>query len=377
MKIIIASDSYKGSLSSLQVAQSIQKGIQEVFPDSQQIILSVGDGGEGTTDAIVQSLNGKYRSVTCFDPLYHQIEAQYGLFDHDKAIIEMASASGLTLVKEKQIRKANTFGTGQLILDALNQGCHTIYIGIGGSATNDGGIGMAYALGIRFYDENHKELLPIPENLSAIAYIDNKNLDQRIKNTSIIVMCDVNNPLCGKKGATHVYGPQKGASLEDIQYLDYGLQNLARVCVEHGYNDYQNKPGSGAAGGLGFGLMTFLNAHLQSGINTVLEIIHFDELVKDCQLVVTGEGKIDNQSINGKVPVGIATAAKKFHIPTIAIVGSIGQNVSAVFDYIESIESCVVHPCNLQNALDHAHENVYQATLRIMKSIKVGMKIKI
>ena len=376
MKIMIASDSYKGSLTSLQVANCIKKGIKEVFPDSQQIILSMADGGEGTTEAVVESLNGQYRTIRCYDPLYQEIEARYGLFDQDKAIIEMASASGLPLIKEKKIRKANTFGTGQLILDALNQGCHTIYIGIGGSATNDGGIGMAHALGIRFYDHNHNELLPVPENLPAIAYIDSKNLDQRIKNTAIIVMCDVSNPLCGTNGATHVYGPQKGASIEDIKYLDQGLQHLADICVKQGYSNFQNEQGAGAAGGLGFGLMTFLNARLQSGINTVLEIVRFDEQVNDCQLVITGEGKIDNQSLNGKVPIGVALAAKKYHIPTVAIVGSIGQDATKVFDYIESIESCVPRPCHLHEALDNAKDNLYQATLRIMKAIRVGMNIK-
>lgn len=375
MKIMIASDSYKGSLSSMEVGQCIKKAVKDIFPDSQQLLLAIGDGGEGTTDAVVHSLKGTYRNIGCYNPLYEEIQAQYGLFDQDKAIIEMASASGLPLVKEKNIQKANTFGTGQLILDALDQGCRTIYIGIGGSATNDGGIGMAYALGIRFYDENHQELLPIPENLSSIAYINNQHLDSRIKNTTIIVMCDVTNPLCGINGASYVYGPQKGASENDIKKLDVGLQNLANICVKHGYANYQNEKGAGAAGGLGFGLMTFLNAKLQSGINTVLDIVHFDNLVKDCQLVITGEGRIDNQSIYGKVPTGIALAAKKYKIPTIAIVGSIGQDVSKVYDYIETIESCVDHPCSLQEALEHAQDNLYQATVRIMKAIQVGMQI--
>lgn len=376
MKIMIASDSYKGSLSSLEVAKYIKKGVLAVFPDCQFVTLSMADGGEGTTEAIIESLHGSYHHVTCFDPLSHPIIAKYGIFHKNKAIMEMASASGLPLVKEKKILKANTYGTGQMIKDALDQGCQTIYIGIGGSATNDGGIGMASALGIRFLDKEHHELAPIPENLSVIAFIDDQHLDKRIKNTKIIVMCDVTNPLCGKNGASYIYGPQKGATSQDILMLDQGLKNLVKVCQQHGYPDYQEEKGAGAAGGLGFGLMTFLNAQLKSGIATVLDIVHFDDLVKDCQLVITGEGRIDHQSIYGKVPTGVSLAAKKHHIPTIAIVGSIGHDINSVYDYIETIESCIDHPCTLDEALENAKENVYQASKRVMKAIALGIKMK-
>lgn len=375
MKIMIASDSYKGSLSSLEVAENIKKGVLEVFPNCQFVTLAMADGGEGTVEAIVDSLNGKYQKIKCLNALNEEIIAHYGIFNHDQAIIEMASASGLPLVKEKRIMDANTYGTGQLILDALNHGCRTIYLGIGGSATNDGGIGMAHALGMKFYDKDHQELKPIAKNLPYIVSIDNTSLDSRIKDTKIIVMCDVTNPLCGPTGASAIYGPQKGATKDDIIYLDNGLQNLVDVCVKNGYDNYQNEKGAGAAGGLGFGLMTFLNASLQSGIDTVLDIVHFDELVKDCHLVITGEGRIDNQSIYGKVPTGVSIAAKKHHIPTLAIVGSIGQNVEKVYDYIETIESCVDHPCTLDEALKNAGDNVYHASIRVMKAIQLGSKI--
>lgn len=374
MKIMIASDSYKGSLSSLEIAENIKRGVRAVFPDCQFKTLAMADGGEGTVEALVDSLQGNYQKVECFNPLGEKIIAQYGIFQQN-AIIEMASASGLPLVKEKRIREANTYGTGQLILDALNKRCQTIYLGIGGSATNDGGIGMAHALGMRFYDKNHHELKPLPQNLPLISFIDNSQLDDRINKTTFIVMCDVTNPLCGPHGASYVYGPQKGASQEDILFLDKGLQNLADVCLKAGYENYQNKEGAGAAGGLGFGLITFLNAQLQSGIQTVLEIVKFDELVQDCQLVITGEGRIDHQSIYGKVPTGVALAAKQFHIPTVAIVGSIGENIDNVYDYIETIESCVDHPCSLSQAIEKTNENIYQATFRMMKAIQLGMKI--
>lgn len=375
MKIMIASDSYKGSLSSLEVADYIKKGILQVFPDCKFEILSMADGGEGTVEAIVDSLQGKYQRVKCLNALNEEIDAYYGIFNNDHAIIEMASASGLPLVKEKRIMEANTYGTGQLILDALDKGCRTIYLGIGGSATNDGGIGMANALGIKFYDEKHQELQAIARNLPYITFIDNTCLDSRIKETKIIVMCDVSNPLCGPNGASAIYGPQKGATTDDIVYLDNGLKNLAHICENAGYNNYQNEKGAGAAGGLGFGLMTFLNASLQSGIETVLDIVQFDDLVKDCDLVITGEGRIDNQSIYGKVPTGVSIAAKKYNIPTIAIVGSIGQNVERVYDCIETIESCVDHPCTLDEALKNASDNIYHATIRIMKAIQLGLKI--
>ena len=375
MKIMIASDSYKGSLSSLEVAQNIQKGVLEVFPDSEFEVLAMADGGEGTVEALMDSLHGTYQQIECMNPLYEKINATYGVFHDNCAIIEMASASGLTLVKEKKIRQANTFGTGQLILDALNKGCRTIYIGIGGSATNDGGIGMAHALGVRFYDSQHQLLSPIPQNLPLIDTIDSSSLDARIQDTQIIVMCDVDNPLCGKKGASYIYGPQKGATQEDILFLDHGLQNLADVCQQTGYQNFQNVAGAGAAGGLGFGLMTFLNAKLQNGIKTILDIVHFDERIQGCQLVITGEGRIDHQSIYGKVPTGVALAAKKHHIPTIAIVGSIGENLGQIYDYIDTIESSVDHPCSLEDALKNAGDHVYQASIRMMKAIQLGKKI--
>ena len=375
MKIMIASDSYKGSLSSLEVADYIKKGVLEVYPHCQFVTLTMADGGEGTVEAIVDSLKGEYQKVKCLNALNEEIVAHYGIFNHDCAIIEMASASGLPLVKEKKIMEANTYGTGQLILDALDKGCHTIYLGIGGSATNDGGIGMASALGIKFYDKNHQELKAIARNLPYIASLDNKHLDKRLKDTKIIVMCDVTNPLCGPAGASAIYGPQKGATKDDIIYLDNGLQNLVDVCIKTGYQNYQNEKGAGAAGGLGFGLMTFLNARLQSGIETVLDIVRFDDLIKDCDLVITGEGRIDNQSIYGKVPTGVSIAAKKHHIPTIAIVGCIGQDVEKVYDYIETIESCVDHPCSLDEALKNAGENVYRASMRVMKAIHLGTKL--
>lgn len=375
MKILIASDSYKGSLSSLEVSKNIQKGFKEVFNDVTFETLSMADGGEGTMQAIVESLKGEYISVSCHNALQESIQASYGITSQG-AIIEMASASGLPHVKEKRIREANTIGTGELIKDALDHGCKEIYLGIGGSATNDGGIGMAHHLGIRFLDKNQNVLEPIPQNLPLIEDIDTSHLDSRIKNTKITVMCDVTNPLCGKLGASAIYGPQKGANEEDIQFLDQGLKHLVEVCLKKGYQDFSEVPGSGAAGGLGFGLMTFLNGQLQSGIETVLDIVNFDKVVQDCSLVISGEGRIDHQSMYGKVPTGVAKRAKKYGIETVCIVGSIGKEVGNIYDCITTVESCVDHCCDLEEALVNADKNVYQAAFRLARSIQLGQKMR-
>ena len=352
MKIIIASDSYKGSLSSLEVAKHIQVGAKKVFQDATFETIAMADGGEGTVDAMISSIGGEIKTVTVKDPLQRDIQASFGILKDSSAIIEMAAASGLPLVgQDKDIYKASTYGTGQLIQAALDNGCRTIYIGIGGSATNDGGIGMAKALGVQFLDQNNQEIPCDAYSLSKIYSIDMTQLDSRLKDTNIIVMCDVDNPLCGEKGASAIYGPQKGATLEQVQYLDQGLDNLASVCMKTGLKNAKNVPGAGAAGGLGFGLMTFLNATLAAGIDVVLKANHFEEKLNDASLVITGEGRIDYQSIHGKVPTGVGQFAKKKNIPTIAIVGCIGKDATLVYDYgVDTIESCVYAPCQLEEA---------------------------
>lgn len=377
MKIIIACDSFKGSLSSYEVANHIKKAAIKVFDNSDFEMIVMADGGEGTVDAMVSSIGGHINSVTVKNPLNQDINASYGILSDNSAIIEMAAASGLPLVENKKdIYKSSTYGTGQLIKAALNDGCQTIYIGIGGSATNDGGIGMANALGIRFLDKNKKEMPIIAYSLPYIKYIDMSQLDPRIQNTNIIVMCDVDNPLCGKNGASPIYGPQKGATVDQIDYLDKGLENLAEVCKQAGLKDAKNIQGAGAAGGLGFGLMTFLNAKLSSGIDVVLDANHFIDKLEAADLIITGEGRIDSQSIHGKVPIGVARIAKQKNKPTIAIVGCIGDGASLVYDYgIDSIESCVYAPCTLEDALIHAGQNVEDATERILRAVQIGMKI--
>lgn len=377
MNIIIACDSFKGSLSSLQVANNIKIGALKVFPSATFKTIAMADGGEGTVDAMLASIDGVHRTITVKDPLFQDIQASYGIFHDGRAIIEMAAASGLPLVEgKKDIYKASTYGTGQLIKDALDKGCKTIYIGIGGSATNDGGIGMAGALGVKFLDKDKKEVPLIAHSLPFIDSIDMSQLDPRIKDTTIIVMCDVNNPLCGENGASAVYGPQKGASKEQIVYLDNGLKNLANIVKKSGLKEASEYPGAGAAGGLGFGLVTFLNARLASGIDVVLKANHFEEMLEYANIIITGEGRIDNQSIQGKVPTGVAKVAKQKNKPTLAIVGCIGKDAELVYNYgIDTIESCVYAPCTIKEALDHAASNVQKATERVLRAIKIGTEL--
>lgn len=378
MNILIASDSYKGSLSSLEVAEQIGKGIKKVIPEVNIINIPIADGGEGTVKAIITSMGGRIERCRVAGPMGNEVIAEYGILKNGNAVIEMASASGLPLVQkqERNVLKATTFGTGQLIKSALDKGCKEIYIGIGGSATNDGGVGMAQALGGRFIDHQGNEVGFGGEALKKIVTIDLKNMDDRLKNTKIIVMSDVTNVLCGPAGAAAVYGPQKGASDEDIKILDEGLKNLAGVVkLSLGKGVLEMKSG-GAAGGLGMGLFAFAGAEITSGIDAILKMIKFDEKLKWADLVITGEGRMDEQSVNGKVPVGISKRASDYNVPVIAIVGCIGKNADMVYQHhIESMESCVSSPCTLEEALENSKENLAAAAERLIRTIMVGMKL--
>lgn len=378
MNILIASDSYKGSLSTIEVAENISKGVLKVIEDVNLIQIPVADGGEGTVDAMVNGLGGHFEYCDVIGPMEDTVRAKYGILNDGKAVIEMAEASGITLIKEEELEilKATTYGTGQLIKEALNKGCRKIYIGIGGSATNDGGVGMAQALGARFRDEFDREVAYGGGILSSIHYIDLSEMDSRLKDTELIVVSDVSNPVCGPTGAAAIYGPQKGATALQIQILDDGLKNLADVIKKDLNLDVINMVGGGAAGGLGMGLVAFTGAKLVSGIEAVLEAVEFDEKLKWADLVITGEGRIDGQSVNGKVPTGIAKRASVYGVPVIAIVGSIGANAEKVYQYyIETMESCVSAPCSLEDAIKNAETNLVNAAERVVRSIVLGMKL--
>ena len=373
MKVVIASDSFKGSATSLEVASAIERGI---YKADRNVIINkfpVSDGGEGLLE-VVSSLEG-YETVEIevTDPLFNKIKASFVKND-DTAFIEMAAASGLPLVdiKDRNPLYTTTYGTGELIKAALESGVKNLVIGIGGSATNDGGIGMLSALGAKFYDENDSLIKPIGKNLAKIKKYDFSTIDKKIKSTQISVACDVDNPLCGKNGASYIYGPQKGADEETVKFLDDSLNKFASLV---GKESVALEKGSGAAGGLGFALRAFLDAELKSGIELVLTAIGFEEAVKDSDLVITGEGKIDGQSKRGKVPVGVAKIAKKFNVPVIAIAGDIGSGTDSLYNLgIDGIISTTSRAMPLEVAMKNSLKLSEEAAFRLWKILQIQLK---
>lgn len=379
MKIVIASDSYKGSLDSSQVNEAMRKGILRVFEDAEIICIPIADGGEGTVDAVMTCCGGSYCYETVTGPDGREVIARYGILPDKSAVIEMAAASGLPLVQDvtpDAVMNSTTYGTGQLIASALDKGCRKIYIGIGGSATNDGGIGMLQALGVSFLDADNREVGFGGKYLDKIARIDISNLDPRIQETSLVVMSDVTNPLCGENGAAVVYGPQKGATEEEIAILDKGLAQFAELICQMNLPDIRNLPGAGAAGGLGGGLVSFLGAEIRPGIKAILEIADFEKSVQWADLILSGEGRIDGQSANGKVVSGIAEIAGKYNVPVIAICGSVEKDAREIFEKgISGMEAAVCRPVTLEKAMDEAEQNVIDAAERVMQMVKAGMAI--
>jgi len=336
MKVVIAPDSFKGSLTAIEVSDAIEKGVREIFPKAEIIKIPMADGGEGTVQCLVNATGGKILKERVICPLGDEILASYGILaDKKTAVIEMAAASGLTLVPEDKRNPliTTTYGTGQLIKAALDQGCRKMIIGIGGSATNDGGAGMVQALGAKLLDKEGKEIGFGGGELKKIIRIDTKYLDKRLSDTKVLVASDVKNPLCGPKGASRIYGPQKGATPEVIEELDKSLAYFAELIKRDLHKDIKDIPGAGAAGGLGAGLMAFLNAELRPGIEIIIEVVKLKQAIKGADLVITGEGKIDSQTIYGKAPIGIAKIAKKYKIPVMAIAPIIGEDADIVYRY--------------------------------------------
>lgn len=370
MKIIIASDSFKGCCSSLDIADAAERGIRKVFPRAEIVKFPVADGGEGTVDALVSGLGGEFRTLKITGPLGTEVSARYGILNRTTAVMEMAMASGLTLVPESERNPliTTTYGTGEMIKDALDCGCTKIVIGIGGSATNDGGAGMAQALGVSLTDKNGNELGYGGGNLHALEHIDMSKRDPRLSSCEITALCDVSNPLCGEQGASYIYGPQKGATPQDLPVLDANLRHYAgKIYAQIGV-DILNISGAGAAGGLGAGLMAFCDAALKPGIATILKLVGLEDQLKDAQLVVTGEGRIDNQSAFGKVPVGVAAIAKRHNIPVIALVGSIGDGADAVYSRgVDSIMSITPGPVTLDQAIKNYAKYTADAAERMMR----------
>lgn len=379
MKIVIASDSYKGSLDSSQANEAMRKGVLRVFEDAEIKCIPIADGGEGTVDAVMTCCGGSYCYETVTGPDGREVIARYGILPDKSAVIEMAAASGLLLVQDvtpDTVMNSTTYGTGQLIASALDKGCRKIYIGIGGSATNDGGIGMLQALGVSFLDADNREVGFGGKYLDKIARIDISNLNSRIRETELVVMSDVTNPLCGENGAAVVYGPQKGATEEEIAILDKGLAQFAELICHMNLPDIRNLPGAGAAGGLGGGLVSFLGAEICPGIKAILEIADFEKSVQWADLILSGEGRIDGQSANGKVVSGIAEIAGKYNVPVIAICGSVEKDAREIFEKgISGMEAAVCRPVTLEKAMDEAEQNVIDAAERVMQMVKAGMAI--
>ncbi|WP_333501268.1 glycerate 2-kinase [Kluyvera genomosp. 2] len=378
MKIVIAPDSYKESLSATEVAQAIEKGFREIFPQAQFVSVPVADGGEGTVEAMIAATQGRAVMSTVTGPLGDPVQAQWGISgDGGTAFIEMAAASGLTLVPPERRNPLITtsYGTGELILQALESGVKSIIIGIGGSATNDGGAGMVQALGAKLCDANG---LPIGfggGSLMSLNHIDISGLDARLQACTIRVACDVTNPLTGPSGASCIFGPQKGATAAMIAELDRNLAHYAEVIKKSLRVDVKEVPGSGAAGGMGGALMAFLGAELRSGIEIVTQALNLEEHIHDCTLVVTGEGRLDSQSIHGKVPVGVASVAKKYHKPVIGIAGSLTRDVGVVHQYgIDSVFSVLNRIGSLEEAFREAADNIYLTSRNIAATLQVGMQ---
>ncbi|NMP27828.1 glycerate kinase [Rahnella sp. SAP-1] len=379
MKIVIAPDSFKESLSALDVATAIESGFREIFPQAEYIKLPVADGGEGTVEAMVAATGGRVVAVKVTGPLGQPIDAFFGLSGDEKiAFIEMAAASGLECVPpaKRNPLKTTSFGTGELIKNALDHGVEHCIIGIGGSATNDGGAGMVQALGVRLLSKEGKEIGLGGGELINLAKIDVSGLDERVKKCRFEVACDVTNPLTGAKGATAVFGPQKGATPEMITQLDGYLQHYAQVIHQQLGIDVEHVPGAGAAGGMGAALYGFCHAELRQGIEIVTEALGLDALVKDATLVITGEGRIDSQSINGKVPIGVARIAKRYNKPVIAIGGSLTKDVDVVYEHgLDAVFSVLYSICTLEDALDNAADNLRKAARNIAATIRLAQKM--
>lgn len=386
MKLLFASDSFKGTITSAESAQMLEKAVYEIFGKGNVECSSipVADGGEGTTDAVIAACNGKKISVGVHGPLMESVQAYYGDLGTDEngrksAVMEMAVASGLPMVPPEKRNPLNTttFGTGELLRDALDKGFKSISIAIGGSATNDGGMGCMKALGVRFLDKDGKELSGSGSDLEKVVEIDTSALDSRVKDAAFTVMCDVTNPLCGKDGATYTFGKQKGATPEIQDRLEKGMQNYRDVIIKKFGINPDEIAGSGAAGGLGAALLVFLKAKLKSGIETVLDLTGFDERLSGVDLVVTGEGRTDWQSCFGKVVQGVGDRCKKAGVPAVALVGSMGEGASKIFEHgICSMMPTVVDTITLEEALAHSREAYYDGALRLFRFIKVGMSIK-
>lgn len=373
MKVVIAIDSLKGSLTSVEAGKAIKEGILNVT-DAEVIVRPLADGGEGTTEALVEGLGGEIVNITVMGPQKDRIKASYGYIgESSTAIIEMAAASGIILVgKEKNPMEATTYGVGEMIKNAINRGCRNFIIGIGGSATNDGGIGMLTALGFEFFDNNGNKLGLGAKDLRKISAISTENAMPELSECHFKIACDVTNPLCGANGATYIYGPQKGVTEEMKEKLDKDMAHYAQVTKRYFNNDYSETPGAGAAGGLGFAFLSYLHGDLQPGIELVLNAVKLEEYIKDADYVITGEGCLDKQTAMGKAPIGIAKLAKKYGKTVIALAGSVTEDaVKCNENGIDAYFPILTKVISLQEAMEYetARRNMIKTTEQIFRLI--------
>ena len=381
MKVVVLIDSFKGSISSISAGNSVMDGVKRVFPNAEVLVLPLADGGEGTVDALVEGCGGEFVSVETCGPLNEKVLSTYGIINNRTAIMEMSTSAGITLIDEKDRNPlfTTTFGVGEMIKHAIDNGCRDFIIGIGGSATNDGGIGMLSALGYKFLDQN-KNPVPFGANgLKHLKSIDCSGADKRLKECSFMIACDVNNPLCGENGCSAVYGPQKGATPEMVRDMDYWMNSYAEICKSTLKVDNKNMAGAGAAGGLGFAFATFLKATLKSGISLVLDFIGAEEVIKNADVVVTGEGRLDGQSAMGKAPVGVARLAKKHLKKVIAFSGVLGDGVNNLNQNgIDAYFPIINKVVSLEQAMDenNAKNNLTNTVEQVFRVIKEFGDIK-
>lgn len=378
MKILVAPDSFKGSLSSKEVLEAISEGIRRAV-NAEIVGVPIADGGEGTVDALIASLGGRIVDVDVVGPLGNVVKSFFGILNDGTAVIEMAASSGLSLLPDnmKNPLITTTYGVGQLIKEALDKGCRKFIVGLGGSATNDGGAGMVQALGVKLLDEDGNDIPYGGGNLYKLKKVDISSIDKRVYESSFIAASDVVNPLCGENGASAVYGPQKGATKEMVKILDNNLRHYASVVKETLGKDFKDVPGAGAAGGLGFSLIAFLNAKIRSGIDIVMEASNIDEKIKLCDIVITGEGNTDFQTAFGKAPAGIARIAKKYGKPVLILSGGLGKNYKDLYDVgVTSMFSIVDKPMTLQEAMINAKKLISDRAEDIIRLFVSGMNSK-
>ena len=375
MKIVIAPDSFKGSLTATEAADAIEIGFRAVYPDAEYVKVPMADGGEGTVQSLVDATCGTIINQSVIGPMGDMVSGFFGILgDSRTAVVEMAAASGIHLVKpeERNIYLASSFGTGQLINAALDHGCDKLIIGLGGSATNDGGMGMMKALGGQFLDQSSAPLAPDVRALSQLARIDLQHLNPRLGKTEIVVACDVDNPLCGENGAARIYGPQKGATEEDIAVLDQALARYGDVLSNNTGRNIAVEPGAGAAGGMGAALIGLIDAVVKPGVELVIEIVELAKRIVDADLVITGEGRIDSQTIHGKTPVGVAKIAKSHNLPVICIAGSVEDDADIIHQLgIDEIYSVIEGDYDLTEVLIEAGHKLTQAAQKIAKSLNL------